>query len=287
MQDFYKILDIPEDASPADIKRAFRKAARKYHPDINTGPEAEAAFKDVNAAYDVLKDPEKRAAYDQMRQAPPRGRSQNWDNAGYSFSGGGFSDENPFADIFETLRRQQAAPDMQARVEIDIADAYRGAARDLHLRMPVMGPDGQLRMEDRRLRLDIPKGVTEGQHLRLSGQGQMGDVLVEITFAPHPVYRPDGKDLHMTLPVTPWEAALGGHIVMPTPGGPVDLKIPKNARSGQKLRLRGKGLPGTPYGNLIATLNIVNPDVSTDTARKLFEQMAKDLPFDPRAKLRG
>ena len=307
-KDYYKALGVKRDADSDEIKKAFRKYARKYHPDINTGADAEAKFKDVNEAYEVLKDPEKRAAYDQLGQEPPPGSGRyqpppGWDS-GFQFSDGGPAGQEAFSDFFETLFRQRAGPtgpmrsgrgsDSHARIEIDIEDTFTGATRTLTMRTPVVGADGAISLQDRNISVHIPKGIAAGQHIRLSGQGApsfdagpAGDLFLEVAFAPHPVYRPDGRDLHLDLPIAPWEAALGGQVVMPTPGGKVDLRIPKNARTGQKLRLKGKGLPGTPAGDIYANLKIVNPKVTTEEARKYFEQMAKAMPFDPRAHLGG
>lgn len=309
-KDYYKTLGVSSDASADEIKKAFRKAARKYHPDINTGADAEAKFKDVNEAYEVLKDPERRAAYDQLGKEPPQaqGRYQpppGWDS-GFEFSSGGADHDEAFSDFFETLFRRGAGPtrgmgagtgqgsDVHGRIEIAIEDAYRGAERKLSIRSPVVSPNGGVTMQDRTIAIRVPKGIAEGQHIRLAGKGspglgggRAGDLFLEVAFAAHPVYRPEGKNLHMDLPITPWEAALGGHIIMPTPDGKVDLRIPKNARTGQKMRLKGKGLPGTPAGDIIATLKIVNPKVETEEARALFEKMAKEMPFDPRANLGG
>ena len=306
-RDYYKTLGVARDASADDIRKAYRKLARKYHPDVNTGTESEAKFKDVNEAYEVLKDPERRAAYDQLGQEPPSsGRYRpppDWDG-GYQFTGGEFPEGEVFSDFFENLFRRGErsgarmgagrGTDSHARIEIDIEDAYRGATRILSLRAPVVGPTGEMRLEERNISVRIPKGVRAGQHIRLPGQGTpsigegpAGDLFLEVTFAPHPIYRADGRDLYVELPIAPWEAALGQKVVMPTPGGKVDLKIPKNARSGQKLRLKGKGLPGTPPGDVYATLKIVNPRVSSDEARALFEKMAKTMPFDPRAGMGG
>lgn len=309
-KDYYKVLGVSPDADTDVIKKAFRKLARKYHPDINTAADAETKFKDVNEAYEVLKDPERRAAYDQLGKEPPpdQGRYQpppGWDS-GYEFSDAGGPDrDQAFSDFFETLFRrggggpaggmpQGAGADSHGRVEVTVEDAYRGATRQLSLRSPVVGADGNVTLKDRTISVKVPKGIVPGQHIRLAGQGgpgygggAPGDLFLEVSFAPHPVFRPDGRDLHMDLPITPWEAALGGHVVMPTPGGKVDLRIPKNARTGQKMRLKGKGLPGSPAGDIYATLNIVNPKVDTDDARALFEKMAKQMPFDPRAHLGG
>lgn len=305
-KDYYKILGVDRNASDAEIKTAFRKAARKYHPDVNTGPDAEAMFKDVNEAYEVLKDPERRAAYDHLGQEPrqtARGYHPppGWDTD-FQFSGGGPADDEVFSEFFENLFRRQGAAsgrptsargaDRHGRIQISIEDAYKGAVRSLSLRVPNVGPDGQVTLQNRTISVTVPKGITEQQLIRLPGQGEpgfgsgpAGDLFLEVSFAPHPIYRPDGKDLYLDLPITPWEAALGHHVIMPTPGGKVDLRIPENARSDQKLRLRGKGLPGSPPGDIYATLKIVNPKASTAEARAFFEQMAQEMPFDPRAHL--
>ena len=307
-RDYYKTLEVAPNAEADEIKRAFRTLARKYHPDVNANPESEVLFKDVNEAYEVLKDPEKRAAYDQLGQAKPS--SQNgfrpppgWDS-GFEFSGSGPGGQEAFSDFFETLFRREQGPmhsaqthrglDQHARIHLDIEDAYRGATRVLSLRMPQVGPGGGVHIQERNISVHVPKGIIEGQHIRLPGQGMpapdrgsAGDLFLEVAFVPHPIYRADGKDLYIDLPITPWEAALGGKVVMPTPDGKVDLRIPKNARSGQKLRLRGKGLPGNPVGDIYASLKIVNPKVTTDEARKLFEKMAQDIPFNPRSSIGG
>jgi curved DNA-binding protein len=308
-KDYYKALGVTQTASADEIKKAFRKAARRYHPDINPSTDAEAKFKDVNEAYEVLKDPERRAAYDQLGQEPPQGQGHyqpppGWDS-GYEFSeASGPQSDEAFSDFFETMFRRGAgttgrgqarpAADSHGRIEVALEDAYGGAERKLTLRSPVVGPNGAVTMQERTLSVRVPKGIAQGQHIRLAGQGNpgfegspAGDLFLEVTFSAHPVYRPDGKDLHLDLPITPWEAALGSHVVMPTPDGRVDLRIPKNAQTGQKMRLKGKGLPGTPAGDIYATLKIVNPKAETQEARALFEQMAKEMTFDPRANLGG
>ncbi|WP_370402503.1 DnaJ C-terminal domain-containing protein [Sulfitobacter sp. JB4-11] len=307
-KDYYKALGVSPDASADEIRKAFRKNARKYHPDINDGPDAEAKFKDVNEAYEVLNDPERRAAYDQLGKSPPPEQGTyrpppGWDGS-FEFSGGNPHNEEVFSDFFETLFRRGAGvgggmrttqgADQHGRIDVAIEDSYRGTTRTLTLRSPIVGPNGNISMKDHSIAVHVPKGIMAGQHIRLAGQGTpglndgpAGDLYLEVNFAPHPVYRPDGRDLHLDLPVTPWEAALGGKVVMPTPAGKVDLRIPTNARTGQKLRLKGKGLPGTPPGDIYATLKIVNPDADTQEARTFFERMAKDLPFDPRAHLGG
>ncbi len=304
-KDYYSVLGVARSASAEEIKKAFRKAARKYHPDINQEKDAEVRFKDVNEAYEVLKDPERRAAYDRLGNASPdgaqgQGRYQpppDWDQR-HSFSGAGPDGNEHFSDFFETLfrrgaggegsRRHAPPTDSHGRIEITIEESYNGAERTLSLREPVMDPNGTISMKDRNILVHVPKGVVQGQSIRLSGQGGSGgDLFLEITFAAHPVFHLAGKDLYVDLPITPWEAALGGKVVVPTPSGRVDLSIPSNARTGQKLRLNGKGLPGKPAGNIYATLKIVNPKVETDDQRALFKRMAKEMPFDPRAHLGG
>ncbi|MFY0312438.1 DnaJ C-terminal domain-containing protein [Leisingera sp. D0M16] len=303
-RDYYQILGIEPDAGADEIKRAFRKLARKYHPDINETAEAEAKFKDVNEAYEVLKDPERRAAYDQLGKPAPGAHDgfrppPGWEG-GFEFTGGGPESAEAFSDFFESLFRRRGQPfggpgaDQHARLQLDIEDAYRGATRVLTLRVPQAAADGSVHLQDRSITVHVPKGILEGQHIRLPGQGMAppgggapGDLFLEVSFAPHPVYRADGRDLYLELPVAPWEAALGGKVMMPTPDGKVALTIPANARSGQKLRLKGKGLPGTPPGDIYATLRIVNPEVTTEEARKFFEQMAREVPFNPRAGIGG
>lgn len=297
-KDYYSVLEVSPDATPEEIKRAYRKLARKTHPDLNPGPDAEAAFKDASEAYEVLKDPETRAEYDAMRKGGrgPAGGAQDW-QGGFSFNRGDPGDEARFSDFFHSAfgrgdpfgRGGPVVSDIHARVVLNIEDSFRSPTRSLTVPIQKIGADGRVMIEQRALSVKIPKGITEGQTIRLAGQaagagrdGALGDIYLEVSFAPHPIYRVEGKDILMDLPVAPWEAALGGKIVLPTPGGKVDLKIPSNARAGQTLRLKGKGLPGRPAGNLLATLVIVNPDATTDEARGLFEKMAREMPFNPR-----
>ena len=302
-KDYYKILGVSRDASDDEIKRAFRKLARKYHPDVAADAQAEAKFKQINEAFGVLGNPEKRAEYDNPQPQAGFDSSPEWES-GFGFSHPGAGNMDGFSDIFERHYRMDprasgarggmAAADQHARIEIPLTEAFHGATRNLTLQTPQLGPNGELSFAERNIAVHIPKGVTEGQNIRVRGQGmrlteggKSGDLYLEVVFAPHPVYRPEGRDLHFDLPVTPWEAALGQKIVLPTPDGKVDLKIPKNARSGQKLRLKGKGLPAHPPGDIYATLRIVNPKVTTQKEQELYETMAREMPFNPRAGMGG
>lgn len=286
-EDFYKTLGVARDATPDEIKRAYRKLARKYHPDVNKSAEAAARFQAVGHAHDVLRDPEKRAAYDQHGadwQNPPQ--QQRWDG-GYGFAPEDMSraDAGIFEDFFDSFGRSgfSRATPQHARIDLDLEDIFAGARKTVSLRMPEMDREGRVHWRDQRIAVDIPKGMMEGQHLRLKGQGAEGsDLILEVALKPHPVFRINGRDISLILPVTPWEAALGGSVTMPTPGGKVQIKVPPNARSGQRLRLKGRGLPGPRNGDLFAELQIVNPPVKTAEAKALYERMAKELKFDPR-----
>jgi curved DNA-binding protein len=311
-KDYYATLAVARTADADDIKRSYRKLARKFHPDLSKEPEAEARFKEVAEAYEVLKDPEKRAAYDnagsrwQHRgedgQPPP-----DW-NTGYEFGpdvdgARAFEDHS---DFFEALfgghgrhsHSRRAAPargdDHHAKVMIELEDAYRGAVRSLMLRIPRLDPSsGRMQIEERAIQVTIPKGIREGQHLRLAGQGAAGlgdappgDLFLEVEFAPHPVFRVDGRDVLMPLPVAPWEAALGATVEVPTPDGRVGLKIPAGSQGGRRLRLRGKGLPGTPPGDLYAILEIALPAADDAATQQAYRALADSAPgFNPRSSL--
>lgn len=289
----YQALGVPKDASADDIKRAYRKMARKYHPDVNTDLEADAKFKAASAAYDVLRDPEKRAAYDRYGADwdQPRPEADQRRDTGRQ-GGFGFDESDLEGDMFRDFFGQRFGGggrmkrDQHAVVEIALEDAFTGAKKTLTLQSPTIDATGHVTMQTRRVDLSIPKGVLPGQQLRLRGQGDAGgDLLIEVAFQPHPVYNIEGRDLYVTLPVTPWEAALGGKVKMPTPTGPVDLNIPANARQGQKLRLRGRGMPAARNGDLYAILQIVNPPKLSAEARDLYQQLARTQSFNPRFKL--
>lgn len=305
-KDYYQIMGVARDAGQDEIKRAYRKLARKYHPDVSKEPNAEARFKEVGEAYEVLKDPEKRAAYDQLGanwQAgqefrPPPG----WD-AGFEFRGDDTSGPGAeaFSDFFESLfgrgfrtgrggeyAYRERGEDHHAKVLIDIADAYHGARKNITLRASEFDSQGRLQVRERSLNVQIPKGIKQGQKIRLSGQGAAGqagagDLYLEVEFNPHAWYRPRQRDIYMDVPVAPWEAALGAKIKIPTPGGPVELRIPANMKSGGKLRLKGRGIPGNPPGDILVTPQVVLPPADDDKARQLYRSMQSELAFNPRS----
>ncbi len=309
-KDYYEILGVPRSATQDDVKRAYRKLARKYHPDVSKDPDAEARFKELGEAYAVLKDPEKRAPYDQMGSQWKTGQDfqppPGWD-AGFEFNGRDFG-AGPGADhsdFFEALFGRQArsgqrthmhaqGQDHHAKVLIDLADAYHGARRSISLRMPVQDAQGRGTLQERKLDMSIPKGVRAGQHLRLAGQGgpglgggQAGDLYLEIAFNPHPQFRADGRDVYLDLPLAPWEAALGASVTAPTPEGPVQLTIPVGSVAGRQLRMKGRGIPGTPPGDLYVTLTIALPPAESESAQEAYRAMAKAFDFNPRTHLKG
>jgi curved DNA-binding protein len=306
-KDYYKILGVERDATQDDIKRAYRQLARKFHPDINKDAGAEAQFKEVGEAYEALSDAEKRAAYDQLGKDWKAGQEfkppPDWD-AGFEFSGrssgGDFSDF--FEGIFGASRGERGGRTRttfhmrgehhHAKIVIDLRDALEGATRTISLRMPEVDDGGHVLVRDKSLTVQIPKGVTEGQSIRLKGQGSAGtggspagDLYLEVRFRPDPLYRVVGKDLYIDLPVAPWEAALGASVKMPTPAGPIMLKVPPGSNHGRELRVRGRGIPAAEPGDLYAVLKIVWPPANDEKARQIYEEMAKELAFDPRAGL--
>ena len=314
-KDYYETLGVGREATADEIKKAFRKLARKYHPDVSKEADAEARMKEVNEAYAVLSDPEKRAAYDQLGRGWQPGQDfhppPDWD-AGFEFSGRGFSPNEAadFSDFFAELfgraggghagfhRRGEAfsmrGEDHHAKVLLDLEDAFHGATRQISLRVPELDVEGHLQVKTRTLQVKIPKGVHAGQIIRLAGQGApgaggapAGDLLLEVHFRPHPSLQPDGRDLHMRLPVAPWEAALGGIVEVKLPDGSVKVRIPQGAQSGRHLRVRGKGIPGSPPGDLLLNLQVVLPPVDTPRAREIYETMARELAFDPRRPVEG
>ena len=311
-KDYYKIMGVARDATQDEIKRAYRTLARKYHPDVSKAPDAEARFKELGEAYAVLKDLEKRAAYDQLGSNWQAGQDfrppPDW-NTGFEFSGdgsAGAASAADFSDFFELLygrgfesggHRQQAAhargEDHHAKVMIDLEDAYNGATRTIKLKRPELNAEGRVVMRPHQLNVTIPRGVRAGQHIRLAGQGAAGigqgppgDLYLEIEFHPHPLYRVDQRDVYLDLPLAPWEAALGATLKVPTPTAAVDLKIPPKSVAGGKLRLKGRGIPGTTPGDFYVVLQLVLPEADSETSQTFYAQMAEQFKsFNPRAKL--
>jgi len=315
-KDYYEMLGVPRDASADAIKKAFRQLARKYHPDVSKAPDAEARMKEINEANAVLSDPERRAAYDQLLARGARGGQEfepppGWD-AGFEFSGrGSDADAADFSDFFAELfgRMGGAAgargagfgaqsggfrargEDHHAKILLAIEDAFLGARRQVSLRAPELDPQGRVLLKTRTLDVQIPKGVREGQLIRLAGQGSpgmgnapAGDLFLEVHFEPHPRYAVHGRDLRMELPVAPWEAALGAVVPVQLPhGGTLKVRLPAGAQGGRTLRVRGEGIPGDPPGDLELTVRVVLPKADTPRAKELYETMARELPFDPRA----
>lgn len=314
-QDYYETLGVGRNASEDEIKKAYRKLARKYHPDVNKDKEAEEKFKQVNEAHEVLKDPEKRKRYDQLGpnwQAgqdfrPPPG----WENVHFEFrtdpGAEAFGFEDGFSDFFGMLFGNRMAggtrttggqttwlmrgQDHEARIEISLEDAYRGATRTITLQGHEIDPQGQVSPTTQTVQVKIPPGVTDGTRIRLAGKGgegmgggSPGDLYLRVKLEQHPRFRAKGHDLEVDVQVTPWEAALGATVEVPVMNGTVNLKIPSGTQSGQKLRLRGKGLPrnGDGPGDLFARVKIVVPKQLSQKERELFSEMAKVSSFNPR-----
>lgn len=323
-KDYYDLLGVPRDADAAAIKKAYRKLARQYHPDVNKSEQAESRFKEISEAYEVLGDPEKRKKYDRLGAnwkagqdfTPPPG----WENMRYEFhgapggGGGGMPFEDfgggSFSDFFEQLfgggmgggrarggRSARWSPpvrgqDHEAEITIPLEEAYHGAKRGVSLQTVEMDAKGQPHPTTRTYQVNIPPGTTDGSRIRLTGQGgaghegaQAGDLYLRVRLAPHPRFKVHGLDLETELPVTPWEAALGGNVSVHTLDGDASIKLPPGTQSGQRIRLRGKGLPhrrGGRRGDLFAVVGIRVPDRLSAREKELFEALARDSTFRPR-----
>jgi curved DNA-binding protein len=313
-KDYYQIMGVARDASQDEIKRAYRRLARKFHPDVSKEAQAEDKFKELQEAYEVLKDPQRRAAYDQLGTnwrsgqefRPPPDWGRDFEFSTSSFGGGAGSSDADFSDFFASLFGQRspfgqrgggrargfatAGEDHVAKIQISLEDAFRGGSHTFELKSPQLGEDGHVAVRPRTLKVTIPAGVVAGQRIRLTGQGSAGsgggppgDLYLEIDFLPHRLFEVEGRDITLTLPVAPWEAALGATVQTPTLAGPVDLRIPPNAKAGQKMRLKGRGLPGSTSGDQYVVLKIVLPPADTPRAQELYDQMRRELPFDPRS----
>ena len=303
-KDYYKILGVSRSASADEIKKAYRKLAREFHPDKNKAKGAEEKFKEANEANEVLSDPEKRKAYDTLGAnwkggggftPPPGWNTRNFGGFGGAAGGGGAGGAG-FSDFFSTLfggaapgggmgggrggfqfededdRFQQRPQPARAKIEITLEDSFNGGTRQVSL------------ADDRTLNVKVPKGITSGQAIRLAGQGPRGaDLMLEIEFAEHPQFKAEGKDIKVTVNLAPWEAALGAKIPVPTLGGAVELNVPAGTQSGKKLRLKGRGLPGATPGDQTVSLRIVTPAPRDDTERGAYEALARLFEnFDPR-----
>ncbi len=322
-RDYYQTLGVERSATPDAIRKAYRRLARKYHPDVSKEADALERFKQVQEAYEVLKDEKKRAAYDQLGanwkqgeqfRPPPdfgagfdftqarRGRAQSAGHAGAAGGRPEFEGSAEFSDFFSTLfgggeqpypgaagTRRRNGRDQHASIDVDLEEAHRGVVREVTLQQSAAAGTPA----ERTLRVTLPAGVIEGQSLRLAGQGEpalgkgarAGDLYLTVHIRPHRNLELDGRDVKLTLPVAPWEAALGATLQVPTLGGPVDLRIPPQSQSGSRLRLRGRGLAGDPPGDQYVVLKVVLPPADTAAARELYEKMKSELAFDPRANL--
>lgn len=324
-KDYYKIMGVERSASADELKKAHRKLARKFHPDVSHEKDAEAHFKDISEAYEVLRDPDKRAAYDQLGRHWKAGQDfrppPDW-NAGTEHAGPGQGAD--FSDFFESLfshgfatqpgrgksatgstgaasngrsRRQTFSAkgqDHHAKIMIDLEDVYSGAAKTLSLRVPQLDAQGRRVEQTHQISFDVPKGIRAGQHIRLAGQGspgagagQAGDLYLEVAFRPRatgsPNYRVDKHDVYLDLPITPWEAALGAEVQAPTPSGTVEVTIPPASSSGRKLRLKGRGIPGSTPGDFYFVLQLVTPPSNTHSDKTFYTDMARQFTsFKPR-----
>jgi curved DNA-binding protein len=314
-KDYYAAMGVARDATQDEIKRAYRKLARKYHPDVSKERDAERRFKELGEAYEVLKDPEKRAAYDQLGAGFAHGEEfrppPDWQTGGFGggfgggFESGNFEDAEAFSDFFESLfgaRRRgggrapggfapnQPGEDVTARISVPLEVAYAGAEQQISFDVTEPGPDGFPRRRRKTLKVKIPAGVTSGQRIRLAGQGAPGfgegappgDLYLQVEISPHARFEVDGRDVTVELPLAPWEAVLGATVPVPTLGGTVDLKVPAGAQSGQKLRLKGRGLPGATPGDQYATLRVMTPRQPDEATMDLYRRLAEVEQFDPR-----
>lgn len=312
-QDYYAVMGVEKDATQDEIKRSYRKLARKFHPDVSKEADAEARFKELGEAYEVLKDPEKRAAYDQLGSQWQAGQDfhppPGWD-AGFEFSerADAGPDMGNFSDFFESLygrgkQRHGAGygqdqgfamrgEDHHARIIIELEDSYHGATRSISLQLPQVTEEGHVTTRLRTLNVKIPRGIRQGQQIRLAGQGGAGfgngpggDLYLEVEFNPKSKYRVEGADVYLDLPLAPWEAALGDTVKVPTPAGSVELKIPPNSSAGNKLRLKDRGIPARLVGDFYVVLQIKLPPAENENQRRVYQQMKQEFSFNPRASL--
>jgi curved DNA-binding protein len=301
-KDYYETMGVARDASPDDIKRAYRRLARKYHPDVSKEKDAEERFKEVGEAYEVLRDPEKRAAYDQLGQRapgeefrpPPDWQFEFDDRGGAQSRGGVHSDffENLFGGLGGRAGRggfRSRGLDTAAQVDVTLEEAFHGTTRTLSLQRLEREKDGRVRPRNQQIQVKIPAGVTDGQQIRVAAQGEPGaggeppgDLFLQLTVLPHRWFRLEGRDVWLELPVTPWEAALGETVRVPTLAGRVDLKVPKGSQTDRQLRLKERGLPGRPPGDQFVVLKIVTPPADDAAREELYKEMAAKMAMNPR-----
>jgi curved DNA-binding protein len=304
--DYYAALGVERGASQEEIKKAYRRLAQKYHPDVSKEPEAEARFKEVAEAYQTLKDPEKRAAYDELGKRPQGEEFRPPPDWARQHAGGGeqFSFEDmDFADLFSRFggahgtggfrgaNASMPGQDFEVPVGISIEDAYHGTTLNLQLSMPEYDEHGRIRRVPHNVKARVAPGAIDGQRLRLPGKGgkgfnggRAGDLYLDISLKPHRLYRATGHDLYVDLPLAPWEAALGASVEVPTPGGSVNLKVRAGTSSGQKLRLAGRGLPIARggAGDLYAVVQIMVPAEPSKRERELYGELQAASSTDPR-----
>ena len=316
-KDYYEVLGVSRDASDADVKKAYRKLAHKYHPDVSKDPEGEEKFKDVAEAYATLKDSGKRAAYDQLGRhrpgeefVPPRDWQRHFaeQSAGGAFGNGGAHFEDiDLSDLFAAFASRESSggrhtraraasigQDFEVSAPVTLEQVHAGVEIDIDLAVPEAGEDGMPHRVAKTFRVKIPKGAQDGQRLRLAGKGgpgrnggRHGDLYIVLALQPHPIYRVTGKDLYLDLPLAPWEAVLGATVEVPTLAGTVELNIPAGTAAGRKLRLAKRGLPSAKaeHGNLYAIVRIEVPPSPSAREREIYGELQKDSTFEPRARL--
>lgn len=316
-KDYYAIMGVDHKAPADEIKKSYRRLARKYHPDVSKEPDAEERFKELNEAYEVLRDPEKRAEYDQLKNMGAFGRDGSfspppgWESASH-FSQGDFTGAHAehFSDFFENIFGQRGTAhrtysrgstqgfrmrgeDLHVKLPLFLEEAFSGGTREIELTVPELDDRGLITHQHKKLKVKIPAGMAQGQHIRLAGQGSpgmgggpAGDLFIEIELAPHPIYTVEGKDISLRVPITPWEAALGAKIEVPTLSGTVMASIPKGSTTGKRLRLKGRGLPGKVPGDQILVLQVALPDSHSPAAEALYQKLAEEEKhFHPRGTL--
>lgn len=302
-KDFYQALGVARDASQADIKKAYRKLAHQYHPDISKDPDGEEKFKVVAEAYKTLKDPETRKEYDDLGMQRPNEQftpPPEWQQQ-YGAGANGFDDVD-LSDLLRAFRQQGGedgrravrpipGEDYEVAVNLTLEQIHAGSETDVRVELPEYDPQGLPRRVMRTYRITIPKSAADGQKLRLGGKGgpglhggRDGDLYVVLRLAPHRLYRVSGRDLYLDLPLAPWEAVLGTTVEIPTLGGKVSLVVKPFTKSGQKLRLAKRGLPvgGDASGDLYAVVQVVVPDTASEATKALYQQLADQSAFDPR-----